>query len=284
MLTPPKTGSADWSLTVLYAFTGGTDGGFPQGPLTMDSSGALYGVATNAFKLAPPGAQGQPWNYQVIYHFSGSPSRTTPSDGLALDQQGNLFGSAPLDSVSAKSVIFKLTPSDSGDWIRSVIYQFNPTSNCYSGGPLTVDAHGAIVGAFSAFATTTDACSDSANEYAFQLAPSQTNPNVWVKTEMHGFASSTPVGGYYLTAPLTVDAVGNVYGATLAGGPTGDGTIFVLHPRAGSPGKWNYALLSGNYALEGPNGGLALDSHGVLYGTSRGGGKAGDGSVFSLTP
>jgi len=40
-LTPTKSG---WKQTVLYAFTGGTDGGLPLSGLTFDQAGNIYGV------------------------------------------------------------------------------------------------------------------------------------------------------------------------------------------------------------------------------------------------
>jgi hypothetical protein len=36
-------GSA-WTETILYSFTGGGDGAFPNAPLIMDSRGNLYGA------------------------------------------------------------------------------------------------------------------------------------------------------------------------------------------------------------------------------------------------
>jgi hypothetical protein len=39
-LTPP-----DWTETVLYSFTGGSDGGSPAAGLIADNRGALYGTA-----------------------------------------------------------------------------------------------------------------------------------------------------------------------------------------------------------------------------------------------
>jgi hypothetical protein len=35
-----------WTLTDLYDFTGGADGGNPEGGVTFDSSGNLYGTTT----------------------------------------------------------------------------------------------------------------------------------------------------------------------------------------------------------------------------------------------
>jgi uncharacterized repeat protein (TIGR03803 family) len=34
-----------WTETILYSFTGGSDGGFPVAPLIIDSAGNLYGTA-----------------------------------------------------------------------------------------------------------------------------------------------------------------------------------------------------------------------------------------------
>jgi uncharacterized repeat protein (TIGR03803 family) len=40
-LTP---GSSGWTENVLYAFTGGADGRFPESTVTIDSTGNLYGT------------------------------------------------------------------------------------------------------------------------------------------------------------------------------------------------------------------------------------------------
>ena len=40
-LTP---GSPSWSENVLYTFTGGADGGFPESTIALDSSGNIYGT------------------------------------------------------------------------------------------------------------------------------------------------------------------------------------------------------------------------------------------------
>jgi uncharacterized repeat protein (TIGR03803 family) len=43
-LTPPATAGAAWTETVLYSFTGGSDGGAPYAGLIADSKGNLYGT------------------------------------------------------------------------------------------------------------------------------------------------------------------------------------------------------------------------------------------------
>ncbi len=44
-LSPGSGGK--WSERILYSFTGGNDGGYPSGALALDSSGNLYGTASN---------------------------------------------------------------------------------------------------------------------------------------------------------------------------------------------------------------------------------------------
>jgi uncharacterized repeat protein (TIGR03803 family) len=63
----------DQQVTVLYTFTGGTDGGLPSSGLIRDGSGNLYGSAVNGgtygqgviFKVTPSGKQ------TVLHNFSG---------------------------------------------------------------------------------------------------------------------------------------------------------------------------------------------------------------------
>ncbi len=310
-LTPPASGTGEWTPTVLHAFSSATDGSAPVGPLTMDTSGALYGTANQGgagtgcgagnggcgtvFKLTPPAAQGQAWSFFVLYTFAGGVGGQKPQDGVILDKDGNLYGSAPFAYPSGKSLIFKLTPpTGAGEWTKSILYRFYPTSGCYSSGPLAIDANGALYGAFSPLATSTSSCTDlTETEYAFQLAPSQSDPNVWVRTYMHWFTTSDVAGGYYLRGPLTVDAGGNVYGATLRGGTADTGTVFALRPRAKVAGKWNYQTLfdfattTGHYNVNttgaAPDGGLVFDTAGNLYGATISGGSGGRGVLFSLT-
>src|SRR5205823_5301731 len=61
-LTPPATPDGTWTESVLYSFTGGSDGGFPVAGLMSDASGTLYNTANGGgadndgtvFKLTVP--------------------------------------------------------------------------------------------------------------------------------------------------------------------------------------------------------------------------------------
>jgi hypothetical protein len=76
-LSPPQVAGGPWTETVLYQFTGGSDGGHPTSGLVFDNSGNLYGTAqvggqsaTNeccltgcgvVFELSPPEQSGGAW-------------------------------------------------------------------------------------------------------------------------------------------------------------------------------------------------------------------------------
>lgn len=102
-----------------------------------------------------------------------------------------------------------------------------------------------------------------------------------------GTDGSGPVG------ELARDASGNLYGATSEGGSTecgdanGCGTIFRLSP----DGKYTSLYAFGRVATDGyqPNGDLAVDSSGNVYGTTIFGGSTGCdqwgcGTAFKVTP
>jgi hypothetical protein len=48
-LTPPTTPGGPWTETVLYSFTGGADGAYPAGSLTIGPNGVLYGSLRRNF-------------------------------------------------------------------------------------------------------------------------------------------------------------------------------------------------------------------------------------------
>jgi uncharacterized repeat protein (TIGR03803 family) len=98
--------------TVLYSFTGGSDGGFPLGGLTRDSAGNFYGTAqggTSAgvvFKLDTLG------NLTVLYSFTGGADGGGPLwVTLVRDAAGNLYGTTAGGGADNDGVVFKVDPS-----------------------------------------------------------------------------------------------------------------------------------------------------------------------------
>ena len=104
--------------TVLYAFTGGADGAFPNDRLVTDAAGNLYGTTQQggekpysgtAYEVDSTGTE------TVLYNFLGGKDGRFP-DGLAIDAAGNLYGVTELGGLksclfeSSCGTVFKLTP------------------------------------------------------------------------------------------------------------------------------------------------------------------------------
>jgi uncharacterized repeat protein (TIGR03803 family) len=255
-----------WNETTLYTFTNGADGGIPWSSLIMDSAGNLYGTTISGgpggfgtvFELSSSGGGG--WIEKVIYSFDKS-TLLEPS-GLAMDGNGNIFGAAGF-------TVFELSPNGNGGWNPNVIYTFPGKYFSIDGTPV-IDKEGNIFGTIM-------------REYkklpsvgrVYKL--SRTN-NQWAMQTLASWGNNTgPRGG------VVLDAAGNVYGTTVAGGSNGYGTVFKLVPQSTRYSKkvlWNFDGIDGATPL----GGLILDSAGNLYGTTWAGGTQGFGTAFEVTP
>jgi uncharacterized repeat protein (TIGR03803 family) len=87
-------------------------------------------------------------------------------------------------------------------------------------------------------------------------------------------------------ANLTFDGAGNLYGTTYLGGTANQGTVFKLTHITGT--GWVetvlHSFLNNGEDGELPSAGVILDNAGNIYGTTQGGGRRGDGTVFEIVP
>jgi uncharacterized repeat protein (TIGR03803 family) len=92
--------------------------------------------------------------------------------------------------------------------------------------------------------------------------------------------------GYYPAIVLVLDAAGNLYGTTGAGGAHSDGLVFELErkPEGGWAEKTLHAFNDNGKDGSYPSAGLIFDAAGNLYGTTDLGGTYGYGAIFELTP
>lgn len=207
-------------LTVLHAFTGGADGGYPQASLTMDKKGGLYGTAvvggTNdfgtVFKLTPRGA------FKVLHAFAGGKDGENPLAGLIEDKAGNFYGTTRLGGENGTGcfgdgcgTVFRLAP----DGTNTVLYAF-------SGGSDGSEPYGGVVadGKGNLYSATPFGGTKDGFGTAFKLAPDGTFK------VLHTFAG--PSDGEYPEAGLIIGNTGKLYGTAYVGGADAWGTVFEL--------------------------------------------------------
>jgi hypothetical protein len=106
-LTPP-TGSGSWTETLLYNFTGESDGGAPLGNLIFGPKGNLYdttfyggdlscnlGLGCGVvFQLAPPSQPNLTWTETVLHIFGNGHDGQDPTAGVIVGEDSVLFGTA----------------------------------------------------------------------------------------------------------------------------------------------------------------------------------------------
>jgi uncharacterized repeat protein (TIGR03803 family) len=258
-------GSGGWSETIIHDFTNMPDGATPVGPVIFDSAGNLYGATLGGgannkgavFELSPAG---ETWTEKVLYSFTDQGDGEYPETGLIRDSAGNLYG-------SGIHGVFELSSSE-GAWASKTIYSTTPGQNFIADG-LTMDGAGNVFGVTSS--------------HVFELSPN--GKGGWRLKIIHVFAGSPNDGAYAQGTPV-FDKNGNLFGTTSGGGlgnNTGNGTVYELSPAP--DGSWTEKILyffpGGASGLD-PFSGVVLDAAGNLYGTTVGGGKAGDGTVFEL--
>lgn len=130
--TAPRTSSSLWDLTVLYHFTGGSDGGGPQDDLAFDSSGNIYGTAGGGgdngtgviYELSRSGSG---WAETVLYSAPNC-DRCSPSGGVVFDNSGNLYGVFYMGGPYGYGAVYELSPSESG-WTEQTVYGFTGGSD-----------------------------------------------------------------------------------------------------------------------------------------------------------
>lgn len=140
-----------WNETVLHSFKGGADPGEPFTGVVLDSSGNLYGTATDngfggsgtVFRLKP-NTDGS-WKETIIHTF-GSGNRNdgaSPSSDLIPDAAGNYYGTTYVGGVHYQGTIYKLTRGLGGHWRETVFHNFNYTDGANpADNPVTFDASG----------------------------------------------------------------------------------------------------------------------------------------------
>ncbi len=277
-VSPPRgPGSAgfSWSTAILYRFSG-TNGSYPQGELTFDSSGNIYGTAVNGgtygwglvFSLTPSGGS---WVEDILYQARNDGDGQYPMGGVIFDHSGNLYGIMPGGGRYNFGVVYQLARSGSG-WQESTVhnFQFQGDDGAQPNGGLISDTAGNIYG--------TTVHLPGAGGSAFELS---SEGGGWNDDFVSTFSGGINLGPY---DKLVMDSSGDLYGTTFADGRYGFGSVFKL-TRVG--GGWSYHSLhdfTGGQDGGNPMSALVFDASGNIYGTASAGGQYHKGVVFKIVP
>ncbi len=273
---------------VLYNFSGGQDGAYPEAGVTMDGGGNLYGTAyqggnSNRGTVYKLGRRGTGWVLTPLYNFSGQVDGGAPIAGVVFGPNGTLYGTTEFAGQlcgEGCGVVFNVRPpasickTVSCPWAETVIYSFRgDTDGANPGyGDLTFDRAGNIYG-------TTYFGGNNAEGVVYKLTLSDGR---WTESAIHTFSGESDGENPY--SNVIFDTAGNLYGTTFAGGANGYGTVYQLTPNGSN---WTENTL---YAFQSaanggkPFGGVVFDTAGNLYGATSSGGTGSGGTAYELMP
>jgi uncharacterized repeat protein (TIGR03803 family) len=263
------------NFTVLYTFTGGTDGGVSFAGLTRDKEGNLYGTTSsggddNCSDLGPgcgvvfkvDGAD----NETALYTFTGGTDGGVPFAGLTRDEGGNLYGTTSIGGSFGNGTVFKL--DNTGQ--LTVLHSFCSAPNCADG---STPYAGVIPYAGKLYGTTIGGGPfDAGVVFELDLSGKETVLHTFCPSGGNCTDGASPNG-------LIHDGAGNLYGTTTSGGANGGGTVFKLSPTGVETVLHSFA---GGADGATPLAGLIRDEAGNLYGTTELGGPSGSGTVFKV--
>jgi uncharacterized repeat protein (TIGR03803 family) len=299
-------------VTVLHAFTGGTDGAYPLAALTQGGDGDFYGTTSQGggpnrgtiFRLTAAGA------FNSLHAFGDGEGRD-PRAPLLEGGSGTFYGTTVSGGALDSGTIFAV--ASTGE--MRLLVTFGTDGAAPNGGP-TRGSDGALFGTTSAgsrstrgngtfFRMTTGGTVSVL--HAFAGPPDGSAPNGAViqagdarfygtthnggsedagtvfsattdgaVTVLHSFSLSDG----YPAASLLQATDGNFYGITLATPSVGSGAIFRM-----TPGGFYSRLYGFTGGVDGgyPIGGLIQASDRHLYGTTASGGTNDAGTVYRIS-
>jgi uncharacterized repeat protein (TIGR03803 family) len=279
------SGSGTWTANAIYS-------GQLISPLIVDSAGNLYGQTAGGgtnnlgfiLELSPNSGGG--WTTTDLHDFSGPDGASGAGaagivPGLIMDSTGDIYGATYAGGANNDGVVFRMHKTSSG-WHLVVLHSFSGPDGINPDAPLVIDAAGNLYGTAS---------QGGANGFGVVFETSRTS-GTWQTRVLHTFAG-LGIDGAYPDAAMILDAAGNLYGITAAGGTSdectvenanGCGTAFELSPQGT---HWKQTILH-NFLSKGDGGvpgGVVSDASGNLYGGALFGGKFDNGgTIFELTP
>ena len=265
--------------TVLASFNG-ADGSGPRAGLIADADGNLLGTTEYGgaygdgavFEIAKIG-DGYASTPTVLVSFNGA-NGSNPYGGLITDAAGNLFGTTNRSGAHPYGEVFEIAKTKTGyASTPTVLASFNWADGAYPQGELIADAAGNLFGTAGHGGAYGDGV-------VFEIAKTSdgyaSTPTV--------LASFNGADGANPRAALIVDAAGNLFSITSAGGAYGDGVVFEIAKTSDGYASTPTVLTSFNGADGATaNAALMADAAGDLFGTTIYGGASGDGTAYELS-
>jgi uncharacterized repeat protein (TIGR03803 family) len=262
--------------TVLYTFTGGTDGGAPYSDLIPDGQGNLYGTTNAAgdptcncgtvFKFDVAGNQ-----LTTLHAFTGSPDGSGSLAGVTRDADGNLYGTTNGGGeFNVYGTVFGINPQG----MENFLFSFGSDGGANGHGPyyggLFRDTDGSLYGTTSVGGDLSKCNGGCGEVFKLDLTGQL--------TVLYRFQGG-PNDGEFPTGRLVRDANGNFYGTTVEGGISGCfyGSCGVVYKIDGSGQETVIYSFTGGADGGTPYDGVILDSSGNIYGTAGNGGINGNG-------
>ncbi len=270
--------------SILYSFTGSQSGIFPDGAITL-GKGVGYGTTLEG------GDMGLGTVYRItakatetaVHSFEGGTSDGSyPSGSLAVDKAGNIYGTTQSGGTCTQGngscgTVFKITPTGK----ESILYSFQPGTGDGQnpGSGVVLDSAGNLYGAAQG--------GKFGQGVIFKVNSTTGQESIFYQFGTNAGDGVLPFG------PLVFDSKGNLYGVAQYGGScsSGGGTVFKITPSATETTLHSFCVGDTNGAT--PNGPVALDAAGDVYGVTQQGGDLscpnsfapgiGCGTVFKLT-
>ena len=251
------------TLTTLWQFSGGADGGTPRAGLLQGSNSNFYGTTEvggasgsgTVFSISTSG------NLTNLWSFTGGSDGGGPLAGLVQGLDGNFYGTTASGGTNDWGTVFKITP---GGTLTS-LFQFNNATN--GANPVA----GLVQGNDGNFYATTLNGGTALRGTVFQITPAGT------LTTLYNF--SGVLNGGNPGAGLVQGSDGNFYGSTRGGGTLDAGMAFKI-TSAGTL-NWLFSFV-GEPDDDGGASTLVQGSDSNFYGTTFGGGERSKGTVFAF--
>jgi uncharacterized repeat protein (TIGR03803 family) len=281
------------AFSVIHNFATSDGNGIgPSAGVTI-RGGLLFGTATNGggdihnpgngtvYQLTRSGSQ---WSISLLHLFNSSNDGVNPEAKVFFGPDGHLYSTTHSGAQNLSGTVFQLTPPLSicrtvagCAWKEKIVHQFTSYPDGYApdAADLAFDAQGNIYGT-----THYGGLPFSPGGIVYELQPSGNN---WTEKILYSFRRQPdgegPAGG------VIRDKDGNLFGTTRIGGLQNFGTVYELTNVPGT-GWVETILYNFQNASDGENpwAGLVMDPSGNLYGATTGGGSAGGGTIFELSP